>query len=377
MIAGLIATLLCTVLLAVGGVDNAGATPVVTLQARPLPIPGFAGSGDHLGAGTELSIQVHIQGHEYGGGLGPEVAAPLEAMTLGLPRGTSVDTRYLPSCPSSALEPGGSVRGCPEASRAGPNGSVVEDVAVDHHMALEEAAIEPFYTSYGLALLIRGLTPSPFDTTASGTIEPASQALASSTPTLSINFPFLETEPGAPVASIESISLGLGSGSRPAGAAPSYLLRLPSVCSRGLAFVAELSFAEPTGVPQRVTAAYAAPCPAGGAHAGPEETPVPNTEGVVTAPRSDRCISRRDFRIHIVRSGHLVYRLVTVELNRRSVKVLRGTRDSARIDLRGLPRGRYVARITVVTSTGRVISGTRTYHTCATRPLHPKRPPRL
>ena len=37
---------------------------------------------------------------------------------------------------------------------------------------------------------------------------------------------------------------------------------------------------------------------------------------------------------------------------------------SAPIDLRGLPAGTFPVKITVITTTGSIISGTRTYKTC-------------
>ena len=40
---------------------------------------------------------------------------------------------------------------------------------------------------------------------------------------------------------------------------------------------------------------------------------------------------------------------------------------SAPINLRGLPAGTFPVKITVITTTGSIISGTRTYHTCRKR----------
>jgi hypothetical protein len=68
----------------------------------------------------------------------------------------------------------------------------------------------------------------------------------------------------------------------------------------------------------------------------------------------------------------LVYRRVTVELNHRQLDVIRERRISADIDLRGLPKGLYTVKISVVTTTGQRISGTRAYDVCAPKPIHPK-----
>jgi hypothetical protein len=74
--------------------------------------------------------------------------------------------------------------------------------------------------------------------------------------------------------------------------------------------------------------------------------------------------------VHVIQLKGLVYREVSVYVNGHRVHVVRGARISAPVDLRGLPKGRYTVRITVATSSGRRITGTRSYHTCAAKPLH-------
>ena len=59
--------------------------------------------------------------------------------------------------------------------------------------------------------------------------------------------------------------------------------------------------------------------------------------------------------------------------NRHEVGVAKSKRGqfSAPINLRGLPAGTFPVKITVITTSGSIISGTRTYHTCHTRiPFH-------
>jgi hypothetical protein len=80
-------------------------------------------------------------------------------------------------------------------------------------------------------------------------------------------------------------------------------------------------------------------------------------------------VSRRHFTIHVRRLPGLTYREVAVDVNGRRVSVVRGSHISAPVDLRGLPKGRYVVRITVTTTAGRRLTGTRAYHTCAARQL--------
>ena len=95
--------------------------------------------------------------------------------------------------------------------------------------------------------------------------------------------------------------------------------------------------------------------------------------GVIQIPSSKKCLSKRSFKIHIVRHRGLTYLTASVFVGGKSVGVIRGARLSAGVNLKGLPQGTFKVKIVVVTSDGRVISGTRTYHTCAHHrlPGHP------
>jgi hypothetical protein len=79
------------------------------------------------------------------------------------------------------------------------------------------------------------------------------------------------------------------------------------------------------------------------------------------------CGSRRTFAIRLSepRRGHLVRAAVFVDGRR--VKVVRGKRLRARVNLSGLPRGRYVVRVVARTNTGRTLVRTRRYRTCTPR----------
>jgi hypothetical protein len=98
-----------------------------------------------------------------------------------------------------------------------------------------------------------------------------------------------------------------------------------------------------------------------GPPAGP---PVFGSTGIVNLPANKVCLSKRAFTIHIRRIAGLTYRKVTVYVNGHSVSVTEGTKISAPVNLRGLPKGRYIVKITVLTTTGKTLTGTRTYHTC-------------
>jgi len=97
----------------------------------------------------------------------------------------------------------------------------------------------------------------------------------------------------------------------------------------------------------------------------------------VSLPSSKRCVSRRKFRIRVrrlkTRPARPAYKRVEVTVNGKRSKVLRSVRDTAVVDLRGLPKGRFKVRITVTLADGRKVSATRKYRTCAKRPSTPKK----
>jgi hypothetical protein len=148
--------------------------------------------------------------------------------------------------------------------------------------------------------------------------------------------------------------------------------------SGGLPFKAELIFAEngEISIPEIVDTTYKAPCPTGGVEPFVPETSVAGTGGIVSAPSNEECLSRRDFPIHVQQIKGLTYRTVTVYVNGRQVAVVKRRRFMAQVDLHGLPKGRYTVKITVITTSGRRLTGTRAYHTCAPKPL-PSGKPRL
>ena len=86
-------------------------------------------------------------------------------------------------------------------------------------------------------------------------------------------------------------------------------------------------------------------------------------------PSARRCLSRRVFRIHLRRPAKRLGRVKTVRVtvNGKRVKVRRGKRLSARVDLRGMPKGTVRVMITVRTTKGRTLRSARTYRTCVPR----------
>jgi DNA-binding beta-propeller fold protein YncE len=87
----------------------------------------------------------------------------------------------------------------------------------------------------------------------------------------------------------------------------------------------------------------------------------------VTLPSARSCASRRSFRIRLrVPKGVSVARAV-VSVNGHRVATRKGKRITAPVNLRNLPKGRFTVSIELKLADGRVVTGTRTYHTCAAR----------
>ena len=95
----------------------------------------------------------------------------------------------------------------------------------------------------------------------------------------------------------------------------------------------------------------------------------PTVRTIATLPSQGRrrCLSRRSFRIRLKEPPGDALKTAIVSVNGRRVATRAGTRITAPIDLKGLPRGRYTVRIVATTVLGRTISGSRRYRTCATR----------
>ena len=97
---------------------------------------------------------------------------------------------------------------------------------------------------------------------------------------------------------------------------------------------------------------------------------------VIRFPSTRRCVSRRRFRIRLRRPGGVRLVSARVVLNGKRLPVVRGRRLTSAIVLKGLPKGRFTVKLTVTTSTGKKLTGTRKYRTC-TKKRRSKRPPPL
>jgi hypothetical protein len=83
-------------------------------------------------------------------------------------------------------------------------------------------------------------------------------------------------------------------------------------------------------------------------------------------PSNKVCLSKRHFIIHLRRYPGVTYASEFVFVNRKSVPVKKTSSGqfTALIDLRGMTAGTIPVKITVITSTGSIITGGRSYKTC-------------
>jgi hypothetical protein len=84
-----------------------------------------------------------------------------------------------------------------------------------------------------------------------------------------------------------------------------------------------------------------------------------------------RCSSGRRFQIHLAEPKYDPFKTIRVTLRSRRLPTARkGRYVIATINLKGLPPGSFTVEIAATTVLGRHLTGSRTYHTCTTKPKH-------
>ncbi|HEX4484351.1 MAG TPA: hypothetical protein VH081_11260 [Solirubrobacteraceae bacterium] len=247
----------CLTLLALAALclpASASAAPSVTFRARAVPIPGFRGTGNILGAGAALQVQYAIAGTEYGG-----FPAPLVGVNFYTPSGTKIHPRAFASCAPARLQNMGP-SACPRRSRLTIAGSALGVVSFGDERVPEHASIQAFLAPGGtMQFYTHGSSPVSLEFLApshvSGSSGPYAQEFVTAVP-------LIATVPGAPDASTLSIDVEVGAAFRKHGKAV-YYGTVPKRCPRGgFPLKSELLFAGIGGLaPQTVTVAAKAPCP--------------------------------------------------------------------------------------------------------------------
>jgi hypothetical protein len=225
--------------------------PTVTVTAKAVPIPGFPGTGNKLGAGAANEVHYTITGTESTGG----VVSQLTHVNFYLPAGVKLHPQGFVTCAPSVLENTGP-SGCPKKSQASPVGSAGVVDPIGGELVKENATLQAFFAPGG-GLQFYANAASPISAqllAAKGHFITAAPPYG---PELESEVALVQSVPGAPPVSTESINLKVGSAYKKGKKTISYGT-LPKKCPKGgFPIKTELTFA----TTQTVTAEYKTPCP--------------------------------------------------------------------------------------------------------------------
>jgi hypothetical protein len=243
-------TSLAVLVLAVLGLSaTAAAAPTFTFKTTALPIPGFPGTGDILGAGAVIQVEGTISGTEYGG-----FPPPLTEVKYYAPAGSKLHPQGFATCEPTAIETSGP-GACPKQSIAGPKGSGGGVVSFGTERVHETVSIQPFFAPGGnLEFFVDGTTPVSLEILGTGHV-------VASSPPFSLEFfgevPLIETVPGAPDASAEEGTIRIGAAYKQGKKTISYVT-VPKKCPKGgFPVKVELNFLGGA----TAEASYKMPCP--------------------------------------------------------------------------------------------------------------------
>jgi hypothetical protein len=124
--------------------STTGPCPTVTVIAKAVPIPGFPGTGNILGAGAAIEVKYTIKGTESTGG----VVSQLTGVNFYLPKGTKLHPQGFVTCSPATLENIGP-SGCPKKSQASPVGSAGVVDPIGGELVKENATVQAFFAPGG------------------------------------------------------------------------------------------------------------------------------------------------------------------------------------------------------------------------------------
>ena len=203
----------------------ASAATVTGVKAAIVPIPGFPGTGDILGAGADVEIEGRLEGNELPGGL------PLQTRRLVVyfPAGTKIDPTGFPTCTVVKLEEVGP-EGCPKQSRVADGTVGVADQIGSGEATREEGKLEIFITP-GDGVVAYANAASPIS---AQIIIPAHWEAAPAPYGLKLTFeiPLVDSVPGALPVSGTSLKVKAGAAIRKGGKTY-YYGRVPAKCPKG------------------------------------------------------------------------------------------------------------------------------------------------
>jgi len=234
-----------------GAPAAATAAPVVTLVAKAVPIPGFPGTGNYYGKGAAVEYKITIKGTEAIGG----VPSQLTEVKTYLPAGTKLHPQGFVTCKPETLENVGP-SGCPKKSQASPVGSAGVVEPIGGELVRENATVQAFFAPGG-ALQFYSNAAAPI----------SAQLIVSTGHFITASAPYgpefvgpvklVDTVPGAPPVSTESINIKVGAAYKQ-GKKTIYYGTMPTKCPKGgFPLKAELTF----NSGETVTTTYKAACP--------------------------------------------------------------------------------------------------------------------
>ncbi len=95
---------------------------------------------------------------------------------------------------------------------------------------------------------------------------------------------------------------------------------------------------------------------------------IANFKELVSLPNNRKCFSSRTFQIHIQDPRYDAFKTISITIKGHKLKaVRRGNVIVATVSLKGLPKGAFTVIIRATTYLGQHLSGSRIYHTCATK----------
>jgi hypothetical protein len=213
---------------------TASAAPTITFKLKAIPIPGFPGTGDILGAGAEIQGQGEILGTEYGG-----FPPPVIGLKVYAPAGAKLHPQGFATCSPSTIERDG-LGPCPKKSMAGPQGSVSGVVSFGTERVHETVSVQPFFAPGGnVDAFVEGHTPVSLEILTTGHV-------ISSSPPFGLEFigevPLIETVPGALDASMYEGTISVGAAYRQGKKTISYITMAKKCPKGGWPAKVEISF---------------------------------------------------------------------------------------------------------------------------------------
>ncbi len=244
---------MCVALLGVSALAFAPAAlaaPTVVAKAKIVPIKGFPGTGNILGAGAALQVNATATGTESAGG----VISQLRKVVVYLPKGIKINSKQFGTCSAATLENKGP-EGCPKNSIASPVGGAGVVDPIGGELVTETATLQAFVApGGGLNFYANAAAPISAQIVVPGHFEPAPAQYGLKFVT---EVPLVDSVPGAPPVSTTSINIAVGAAIKK-GKKTYYYGTVPTKCPKG-GFTGKFEATFETG--ETVTQTVTVPCP--------------------------------------------------------------------------------------------------------------------